>query len=184
MKSILFGAFASALLLAGCDSLNQREVTQGAEVSATVTSVDPKTREINLQTQQGEAVTLTATPEMRNFDQIKPGDTAVLQMFGSVAVRVADGTTPEGRETFALLGRAPEGERPGAVMGQVTTATVRFVGYNPSTFEAEIIGPDGDRMIVPVQPGMRAFAAARTPGERVEVTISDAVAMFVTAPGA
>lgn len=28
MKSVLFGAVASALLLGGCDSLNQREITE------------------------------------------------------------------------------------------------------------------------------------------------------------
>lgn len=35
-------------------------------------------------------------------------------------------------------------------------------------------------MVVSIRPGMRAFAAA--PGERVEVTSSDGVATFVTAP--
>ena len=182
MRSAILGAVAGALLLAGCDSLHQREVTQAAEVSATVTAVNPTTREIALRTATGEALTLTATPDMRNFDQIKPGDVATMQIFGTVAVRMADRSTPNETNTFALLGRAPEGARPGAILGKVTTTTVRFVSYDPSTFQAVIVLPDGDQMTVPVQPGMRAFAAARTPGERIEVMISDTVAMFVKAP--
>lgn len=184
MKSMVLGAVAGAALLAGCDSMNQREVSQGAEVSATVIAVDPQTREVRLRTQNGEAVTLAAGPEMRNFDQIEPGDVATLQVFGSISVRMADRATPNETSEFALIGRAPEGGRPGAIVGKITTTTVQFVSYDPRAFTAEIILPDGDRMIAPVQPGMRAFAAARTPGERIEVTISDAVAMFVEAPAA
>lgn len=112
MRSAILGAVAGALLLAGCDSLHQREI-QAAEVSATVTAVNPTTREITLRTATGEALTLTATPDMRNFDQIKPGDVATMQIFGTVAVRMADRSTPNETNTFALLGRAPEGARPG-----------------------------------------------------------------------
>ncbi|MBP7001329.1 hypothetical protein [Amaricoccus sp.] len=181
MRSILLAA-AAAIALAGCDSLFQREVSHAAEVSATVTAVRPATRSIDLATASGETLTLTASPDMRNFDQIEPGDVATLQMFGSMSVRVADSTAPNQTDTFALIGRAPKGERPGSIFGAVTTTTVTFVSYDPRTFEAVVTLPSGERRAVRVQPGMRAFAAARTPGERIEVTISDAVALFVDAP--
>ena len=66
----------------------------------------------------------------------------------------------------------------------VSGRTVRIIGWATSaqTLVTVIVLPDGDQMTVPVQPGMRAFAAARTPGERIEVMISDTVAMFVKAP--
>jgi hypothetical protein len=181
MKSILAAATA-ALVLAGCDSMFQREVSNAAEVSATVVAVDPATRRIDLATASGERLSLTATPDMRNFDQIEPGDIATMQMFGSISVRVADATAPNQTDTFAMIGRAPEGDRPGSIIGSVTMATVTFVSYDPGSFDAEIILPSGERRVVPVQPGMRSFAAARTRGERIEVTISDAVALFVDAP--
>lgn len=179
---MLAGAVAAALLLAGCDSMNQREVATEAEVTATVTGVDRATRRIDLVTAGGEALSLTATPQMRNFDRIEPGDVATMQMYGSVSVRVADRSVPDERSTLGVIGRAPEGGRPGSVIGTVTTTTVTFVSYDPRTFEATILGPGGNPMVVAVQPGMRSFAAARTRGERVEVTISDAVALFVDRP--
>lgn len=181
MRSALLAA-AAALALAGCDSMFQREVSRAAEVSATVTAVDPATRRIDLATANGEALTLTASPDMRNFDRIEPGDVATMQMFGSMSVRVADATAPNRTDTFAMIGRAPEGDRPGSVFGAVTTTTVTFVSYDPETFEAVVVLPSGERRAVQVQPGMRSFAAARTRGERIEVTISDAVALFVDAP--
>jgi hypothetical protein len=137
---------------------------------------------VTLETDEGETLRVTAPPEMRNFAQIEPGDVATLEIYGSVAVRVADAAAPAETQTLAVLGRAPEGARPGAIAGAVTTATLEFVSYDPATFEAALILPDGEPIVVPVEPEMRAFAVARAPGERIEVTFSDAVALFVDAP--
>jgi hypothetical protein len=178
MQRLLIGA-AAALLLVGCASTDTAEVTDAATVSATVAAVDPAARTIALVTDGGETIRLTATPEMRNFDQIEPGDVATLEIYGSVQVRVAGADAPAEPQTLAVLGRAPEGARPGAVAGMITTATLEFVAYDPATHEAALILPDGEPIVVPVQPEMRAFAAARTPGERIEVTFSDAVALLV-----
>lgn len=183
MRRILIPAAAAALLLAACTANNQTaEVENLATVSATVASVNPATRAIELTTDEGETIRMTAGPEMRNFDQIEPGDVATLEIYGSVQVQLAGPGAPAEPQTLALFGRAPEGARPGAVAGIVTTATVEFVSYDPVTSQAVLILPDGEPETVPVEPQMRAFAAARTPGERIEVTFSDAVALFVDAP--
>ncbi|MBP7241538.1 hypothetical protein [Amaricoccus sp.] len=181
MRTVLMAA-AAAIALSGCDSMFQREVSHAAEVSATVTAVDPATRRIDLATASGETLTLTASPDMRNFDQIEPGDVATMQMFGSMSVRVADSAAPNQTDTFAMIGRAPEGTRPGSVFGAVTTTTVVFLSYDARSFEATVALPSGEVRVAPVEPGMRSFAAARTRGERIEVTISDAVALFVDPP--
>ncbi len=179
MKRMLTTA-AAALLLAGCTMNNQTaEVAEAATVSATVVAVNPATRAIDLRTADGETIRMTATPEMRNFDQIEPGDIATMEIYGSIQVQLAGPGAAAEPQTLAVFGRAPEGARPGAVAGLTTTATVRFVSYDPATFEAALILPDGEAVTVPVEPGMRAFAAARTPGERIEVTMTDAIALFV-----
>lgn len=181
MRRILMTTAAgAAMLLAACTMNNQQaEVGDAAAVSATVAAVNPATRTIDLITAEGETIRMTATPEMRNFDQIEVGDIATLEMQGSIQVQLASPGAPAEPQTFAVFGRAPEGARPGAFAGMVTTATVRFVSYNPATFEAALILPDGDAVTVPVEPGMRAFAAARTAGDRIDVTMTDAIAMFV-----
>lgn len=186
MRRILLGAAASALLFAAACADNNRSaaVESAAAVSATVAAVNRSARTVDLTTEDGEFIRMTAPPEMRNFDQIEPGDVATLEMFGSMEVRVADPGAPAEPQTMALLGRAPDGARPGAVAGFVTSLTVRFVSYDPATFRATVIMPDGEQVVVPVEPGMRAFAAARTQGERIEVTFTDAAALFVDAPDA
>lgn len=171
---------AAAVLLAACTANNQMaEVADSATVSATVVAVNPSTRVIDLKTSQGEAIQLTATPAMRNFGQIEVGDVATLEMYGSVQVQLAGPGAPVEPQTLAVFGRAPEGDRPGAVAGSVTTATLVFGAYDAINSEAALFLPDGSEVTVAVQPAMRAFAAARTPGERIDVTFSDAIALVV-----
>ena len=56
--------------------------------SGKVTAVDPATRTITLQGANGNTVDVLAGPEVRNFQQIKPGDTLTLDYYESVAVDV------------------------------------------------------------------------------------------------
>ncbi len=172
-------AAAAALLLGACANTDTAEIARVASVSATVAAVNPTTRAVDLTTDEGETIRLTAGPEMRNFDQIEPGDVATLEIYGSVMVQVAGVDAPAEPQTLAVLGRAPDGARPGALAGVVTIATLEFVSYDPETFMAALILPDGEPIAVPVQPEMRPFDTARTPGERIEVTFSDAVALIV-----
>lgn len=185
MRRLLSAAAAAALLaLAACVDTDSAEVSGGGRVSATVAAVHPSDRSIDLVTESGERFRVTATDEMRNFDQIEPGDVATLEIFGSVMVRVAGADAPSTPQTFAVIGRSPEGALPAGVAGVVTTATLGFVSYDPETFEAVLTLPDGEIIVVPVEPEMRGFAAARRAGERIEVTFSDGVALFVDPPAA
>jgi hypothetical protein len=178
MRHLLIAA-AGALALAACAPDPGIEVTRTAAITATVAAVDPAGRAIDLRTADGGAFSFVAGPEMRNFDQIEPGDVATLEVSGTVTVRpLGERAGPE-PEAFAIVGRAPEGARPGAFAGSVETMTVTLVAYDPASFEATIRLPDGGEIVVPVEPEMRDFAAGRTPGERFEVTFSDAVAAFV-----
>ena len=63
----------------------------GAALTTTtgkVTAVDPATRTITLQGNNGNVVDVQAGPDVRNFKQIKPGDTLTLDYYESVAVDV------------------------------------------------------------------------------------------------
>jgi hypothetical protein len=178
MRHLLLAS--AALALAACAPASDGiEVTRTASITANVAAVDPATREIDLIASDGSAFSFVAGPEMRNFDQIEPGDTATLEVSGTVTVRALGSRVGPEPETFAVLGRAPEGARPGAFAGTVSTMTVTLLGYDPATFEATILMPDGEELVVPVEPEMREYAAGRTAGERFELTFSDAVAAFV-----
>ncbi|GFN25363.1 hypothetical protein ADE_10610 [Achromobacter denitrificans] len=64
-----------------------------------VTAVDQASRTITLQGENGNTVEIMAGPNVRNFQQIKPGDTLTLDYYESVAVAVrpAGSGAPDGR---------------------------------------------------------------------------------------
>jgi hypothetical protein len=68
---------------------------QAARPSAIVESVDKANRDGDAQDANGETRTITAGPEVRNFDQIKVGDTLTIKYLEALAIELKkDGKAP------------------------------------------------------------------------------------------
>jgi Cu/Ag efflux protein CusF len=91
------------------------ERTRSATVTATVKSVDLKTRKVTVVGESGKPFTFEASEEVKNLPQLKAGDVVTVDYYDSVAVLV---TKPgkEGPVTGATGGvaTAKPGEKPGA----------------------------------------------------------------------
>ncbi|MBY8977169.1 hypothetical protein KHP62_15230 [Rhodobacteraceae bacterium NNCM2] len=172
-----------ATLLAGCaEEKPKPESAQRAEAVkrvATVQTVDPDTREVLLQGPSGRAFVIVAGPEVRNFDQLEPGDRVEATYYEAVAVSMADTDDPNDAVTVDAAERAKKGAKPGLIATQVSDFTVEFLEFNPETNIATFVTPDNVVHRTVVRPEMREFALAREPGERVHVTIEQAVAILV-----
>ena len=70
------------------------ERSQTEEVTASVESVDPATRELVLKGSKGTRLAMVASPEVRNFEQIKPGDKVVASYQQALAAEVKPRGTP------------------------------------------------------------------------------------------
>jgi hypothetical protein len=77
----------------------------------------------------------------------------------------------------------PVGEGPGGVAVQGESLVVDFLGFDPATRRVVVQGPDGARRSLVVDPPLDAFAASLTPGDRILVTVTEAVALSVTPGG-
>ncbi len=87
--SILAAALPAAIVLAAAaDQSAQRESV--IETSATVESVDQKTREVLLRAPDGRTLAVMAGPEVRNLPELKAGDTVRVTYYESVAARLDD----------------------------------------------------------------------------------------------
>ena len=51
-----------------------RAASRTVKLTATITAIDKATRDVTLKGPQGNDVTVTASPEVKNFDQLKVGD--------------------------------------------------------------------------------------------------------------
>jgi hypothetical protein len=152
------------------------------DTRAVVEEVDQDTREVRLRTMGGGELTVLAGPEVRNLAQVSPGDTVRLTYYESVAARMAE-PGAGGPTTSVVASGAPEGSRPAGVYGTTTDMVVEFLAYDPATGVVTFKRPDGVTQDVLVNPAMRGFAAARRPGDRVALRLTDAVAASIVETG-
>ena len=78
---------------------------------------------------------------------------------------------------------APEGSKPAGVFGATTDMVVEFLAYDPATGVVTFNTSDGVTQKVVVNPAMRGFAAARRPGDRVAVQLTNALAVSIVETG-
>jgi hypothetical protein len=153
------------------------------EIQATVEAVDAATRAVTLQGTDGE-VTLIAGPEVRNFDQIKVGDRLAAKYY--VTVTAQRGTDGPGEangsamkaQSAASTHAPPAGAPPAGGTARTTTITVRIESVDTAAETVSFIRPDGTHRTVAAQtPEMREFLKTLTPGDDVDVTYTEAVAV-------
>ena len=155
------------------------EVTQSEMVTATVQSIDLKTREVTLKMADDEIVSFIASEEARNLGMVMPGDLVMAEYIERMSVQVVenDGQEPAiaGMTTIA---RAKKGEMPGmmAVDTEVITATVEEINIEMNTFKLK--GPDGTvEEYTAMNPDNLKRAVV---GDLVVMTMTHAVAVAVT----
>jgi hypothetical protein len=142
--------------------------------------VDLASRQVRLRDDAtGEVFTVTAGPEVRNLEQLAAGDTVRLDFYEAIAVNMADPADPGDVQESVLLGRAPQGALPGGVAAVTTSLVVDVMAYDPDSRVATVRTPSGAVRRVTVAPALASFAAQRRPGDRVAVTITEALAVSI-----
>jgi hypothetical protein len=176
----------AALMLMACNGTGigaRQGGTQETLTSATATveAVDQSTREVRLRDDvDGTTFTVTAGPEVRNLEQVSAGDRVTIDFYQSTTASMADPSDTGEPATAVLAGTAPEGAMPGALAVASESMVVTLVSYDDSTGLATFQTPDGLTRRAVVPPNLRTFAAARSPGARILVTMTKAVAVSVT----
>lgn len=181
MFKTIASAVVVAVLLTACTTPGP-DTAERAEVlyrEAVVETVDLNSREVLLTAENGNRASFVAGPEVRNLEQVEPGDKVRIGYYEGVAARMADPADPGGAIQIAAAERAELGERPAVATGTITNFVVELVSYNASNAIATFVTPDGVVHTALVHPRMRAFAEARKPGDRIELTIEQAVAISV-----
>ena len=192
-RTTILALAATALLTWGCADHRAEQPAPAAqtaqresvvETTAVVEKVDQATREVELRATNGELVSVVAGPEVRNLPQLAAGDVVRLTYYESVAVSMAEAGNVGPTTATAVVGRAPEGQKPAGVVGATVNTVVTIVSYDPATAVATVTTAEGATESVVVHPAMRAFAAARKPGDRVAVELTTAVAVSIVETGA
>jgi hypothetical protein len=155
--------------------------TEVIEFNSTVETIDYQKRTVSLKGPDGRTRTFTASKEVRNFDQIKTGDTVKVELIDEVALFVRKATEPPAGEETMAVGLAPKGKKPGVVMVDTTqiSADVEAVDYQMRTITLK--GPQGNVRTYKVGDAVKRLNEVKK-GDQVVLRLSEAVAIVVTKP--
>ena len=155
------------------------------EVTAKVVAVDPAQRTVTLQSANGKTRSIEVGDQVRNFDQIKVGDTVHAKYTQALALELKKGPTSMAAPTEeqAITPAPAPGAKPGGTVARRVTATAEVIAVDPAKQMVTLRGPKGNEVDVEVQ-DPNQLKNVKT-GDHVKVTYVEALAIRVAeAPSA
>lgn len=141
-------------------------------ITVKIESVDPATRTIVVKGPMGRTIALKADDRVKNFAQIKAGDTVVVKYAEAVAVQLKRGVTGRSETVTTQAAKAPEGAKPGAAATRTTTIIANVERVDAAKSQVLLEGPNGRYVELKVKdPQLMKDVKA---GDKVEVTFVEA----------
>ncbi len=178
---------SSGTSVAGADDIAysdrpQVSLVENVRLNAKVTGIDKATRAVMLRYPNGEEEAVTAGPEVRNFDQIKVGDTVLAEYseLTNIFARPAmsgNSATPTATQRIAS-DRARVGEMPRASSVQTTEIVAVVEQIDPITRNVTLRGPQGRTRTVQVSPDVQGLEKVKS-GDEVVVRRTEAIGLAV-----
>jgi Cu/Ag efflux protein CusF len=151
------------------------------KATGTVAAIDAATRTVTLKGANG-LENVQVDKSARNFDNLHVGDKVTLSYYQGLAAQIKKGDSTVEAPAGGVFGtRAPEGAKPGGVVGASITATVSIQAVDTASHTVSFKRSDGSMDVIQVKdPKMRKFVATLKQGDVVEVTYTESVAIDVT----
>jgi Cu/Ag efflux protein CusF len=155
-------------------------VVQTIQVTAKVAAIDTATRKITLVSSDGIKKTVTAGPNVINFDQIHVGDRVKVTAAEELVVQMTEPGGSAESQNAALVALAPKGAKPGGVLAETTQviATVKEIDLPNRTATLEF--EEGSTRTFPVRSDVDL--KQRKVGEKVAFRVTQMVAISVECP--
>ena len=152
-------------------------VAQTVKVTATITAIDKASRDVTLKGPQGNELTVTAGPEIKNFDKLKVGDKVDAQYVEALTLELkkGGGMVVARTEKSGAVG-AKAGQTPAGAVGRQVTIVADVVGVDPAKQVVTLKGPQ--RTVDLKIPDPEQFKRIAK-GDQVEATFVQAVALAV-----
>lgn len=150
---------------------------QTVKITATITAIDKASRDVTLKGPEGNQVTVTAGPDVKNFDKLKVGDQVDLQYVEALTLELKKGGgLVVGRSEKADAVSAKKGEMPGGAVGRQVTIVADVTAVDPAKQIVTLKGPN--RTVNLRIPDPEQFKRVAV-GDQVEAKYTQAVAVAV-----
>jgi Cu/Ag efflux protein CusF len=186
--SILLATILSAFALAPAAIAQQRDavaasqpgaagVAQTVNFDATITAIDKAARAITLKGPKGNEVKVVAGPEVKNFDQLKVGDTVQAQYAESLVLELKKGGgKPVAKTEKSGMASAKPGEKPAAIGARQVTVVGDVTKVDAATQTVTVKGPN--RTVDLNVKDREQFKLIKV-GDQIEATYTEALALAV-----
>lgn len=154
-------------------------ITNTMSITARVESIDPVTRQVTLKGPKGNLQTVTAGPDVRNFEQIKVGDMVMTRYVESLTLTLKkDGKELVSRVDSSDGARAQTGGKPAGIVGRQVEVTANVVAVDAKTQTLTLKGP---KQTVQLKvPDPKQFKLVKV-GDQIQGTYTEALAMSIEA---
>lgn len=155
-------------------------VTSVTKMTATVSAIDYKKRSVTLEDDKGNKKTLVIGPEAINFEQVKKGDIVKVAVAQELVVYLREKGAPAEDGAAAVIGRAPEGNKPAIIMAGTEEITTIVKAIDLKAHTATLQLPDGSSQVVNVRPDVELKKSQI--GKEVVIRKTAAIALAVEKP--
>jgi len=152
-------------------------IAQTVKLTATITAIDKATRDVTLKGPQGNEVTLTAGPQVKNFDAMKVGDKVDVEYVEALTLELkkGGGLVVARTEQAGAVGAKP-GQQPAGAVGRQITVVANVVDVDAAKQTVTLKGPQRTvELRIPDPEQFKRIAK----GDQVEATYTQAVALAV-----
>jgi Cu/Ag efflux protein CusF len=187
-SAVLAIAIAIAVAFAGAAAAQSGAVVAGSapgkagiaetlKITGTIAAIDKATRDVTLKGPQGGEITVTAGPDVKNFDSLKVGDQVALQYVEALTLELKKGGGLVVQRTEAAAGAAAKpGERPAGAVGRQVTIVADVVAVDAAKQMVTLRGPQRT-VELRIRDAEQFKRIAK--GDQVEATFTQAVALAV-----
>ena len=120
----------------------KKGVARTVNLMATVTAVDKATRDVTLKGPQGNEITVTAGPDVKNFDAIKVGDGVNVSYKEALILELKKGGgMVVGRSESQGAMKMNSGATVPGTLGRQITIVADVIGVDPATQTVTLKGP-------------------------------------------
>lgn len=117
-------------------------IANAVTMSARVEAIDKAQRQVTLKGPKGNVQTVTAGPEVRNFDQIAVGDMLVVRFVEALTLTLKkDGKELRSNVEVKDGARAKAGEKPAGIVGRQVEVTADVIAIDQKTQTLTLRGP-------------------------------------------
>lgn len=151
--------------------------TQIIKASVLVIGIDKATRTLTLKDSQGKEYSVVASPEVRNFDQIKLNDSVHVEFVRALSLALTKADTSKDVSESYEATRAPIGASPAGAMLHRMSAVAQVVAIDQDKSTITLKGPKGQTIELQVE--NRDHFKVVEVGSRVQVEYTEALAVLV-----